>query len=73
MKYVCIEEGNVLNGSHGSLTLNKIYDDTLSKYDSAGILSIRIKDDNGDLYFYPSRLFKPLDEIRSNKLQSIGI
>ena len=73
MRYVCIEVGNVIIGSHGSLTLNKIYNDTLKKYDSQGVSSIRIKDDDGNLYFYPSRLFKPIDEIRSKKLESIGI
>jgi hypothetical protein len=65
MKVVCIDNNNV------NLTRNKIYDIFENKDYDGSSSHHHIKNDSNKLMYYPKNLFKSIEEIREERLNTI--
>lgn len=74
MKVVCIDnsKGAYRNYEYkwNSLTVGKIYSVTKTITNALDVCYLIIDDDGDDLYYF-SRHFKPLEEVRQEKLDQI--
>lgn len=72
MKLVCVDTKMIgRKNKYIHLTIGKIYS-SISDFRDRDILCC-ILDDNDESYWYPKKNFKPLDEVRQNKLEELGL